>query len=35
MEAGGGHLWTFRDGLVVRYGVYRDQDEARVALEAG
>ena len=33
MEAGGGHLWTFRDGLVVRYEVYRDPDEARAALE--
>ena len=34
MEAGGAHLWTFRDGLVVRYEVYRDRDEARAALEA-
>jgi ketosteroid isomerase-like protein len=33
MEASGGHLWTFRDGLVVHYGVYRDRDEARRALE--
>ena len=34
MEAGGAHLWTFRNGLVVRYEVYRDRDEARAALEA-
>jgi ketosteroid isomerase-like protein len=32
MEASGAHLWTFRDGLVVNYGVYRDRDEARAAL---
>jgi ketosteroid isomerase-like protein len=31
----GAHLWTFRDGLVVRYEVYRDREEARAALEAG
>jgi ketosteroid isomerase-like protein len=35
IEAEGAHLWTFRDGLVVHYGVYRDRDEARAALEAG
>jgi ketosteroid isomerase-like protein len=35
MEAEGAHLWTFRDGLVTRYEVYRDRDEARAALEAG
>jgi ketosteroid isomerase-like protein len=33
MEAGGGHLFTFRDGLIVRYEVYRDRDGARAALE--
>ncbi len=33
VEAEGAHLWTFRDGLVVHYGVYRDRDEARAALE--
>ena len=32
MEAGGAHLWTFRDGLVVRFDVYRDREEARAAL---
>jgi len=35
MEASGAHLWTFRDGLVVRFEVYRDREEARTALEAG
>jgi ketosteroid isomerase-like protein len=35
VESPGAHLWTFRDGLVVHYGVYRDRDEARAALEAG
>jgi ketosteroid isomerase-like protein len=35
MEASGAHLWTFRKGLVVRFDVYRDRDEARSALEAG
>jgi ketosteroid isomerase-like protein len=35
MEAIGAHLWTFRDGLVVHYGVYRDRDEARAALGSG
>jgi ketosteroid isomerase-like protein len=35
MEASGAHLWTFRDGLVVHYAVYRDRDEARAALETG
>ena len=34
IEGEGAHLWTFRDGLVVHYGVYRDRGEARVALEA-
>jgi ketosteroid isomerase-like protein len=33
IDAEGAHLWTFRDGLVVDYGVYRDRDEARVALQ--
>ena len=32
MEADGAHLWTFRDGLVVRFEVYRDRDEAQAAL---
>jgi ketosteroid isomerase-like protein len=35
MEAPGAHLWTFRNGLVVHYGVYRDRDEARAALKEG
>jgi hypothetical protein len=34
VEAGGAHLWWFRDGLVIRLKVYRDRDEARAALEA-
>jgi ketosteroid isomerase-like protein len=29
----GAHLWTFRDGQVVRYDTYRDRDDARSALE--
>jgi ketosteroid isomerase-like protein len=33
LEANGAHLWTFRDGRVVHFGVYRDRDEARVALD--
>jgi ketosteroid isomerase-like protein len=32
MEAEGAHLWAFRDGLAVRFDVYRDRDEARAAL---
>ena len=32
MEAEGAHLWTFREGLVVRFDVYRDRAEARKAL---
>ena len=35
MDAGGAHIWTFRDGLVIRFEVYRDRDEARGALDAG
>ena len=35
IEGSGAHLWTFRDGLVVRYEVYRDRDEARAALGVG
>ena len=35
LEARGAHLWTFREGLVVRLEVYRDRDEARAALERG
>jgi ketosteroid isomerase-like protein len=34
MEAGGAHIWTFRDGRAVRFDVYRDRDEARAALQA-
>jgi ketosteroid isomerase-like protein len=33
MEASGAHLWTFRGGLVSRFDVYRDRDEARAALD--
>ena len=33
IEAEGAHLWTFRDGLVAHYGVYRHRDEARAAIE--
>lgn len=32
MEASGAHLWEFRDGLAIRFDVYRDRDEARAAL---
>ena len=35
MEASGAHLWTFRGGLVIRYEIYRDRDQARAALEPG
>jgi ketosteroid isomerase-like protein len=35
LEAGGAHIWTFREGLVVRIEVYRDRDDARAAFEAG
>jgi ketosteroid isomerase-like protein len=35
IEGEGAHLWTFRDGLVVDYLVYRDRDAAREALERG
>jgi ketosteroid isomerase-like protein len=31
----GAHLWTFREGQVVRYDTYRDRDEARATLEGG
>jgi ketosteroid isomerase-like protein len=31
----GAHLWTFREGKVVRYETFRDREEARAALEAG
>ncbi len=34
MEASGAHLWTFRAGLVVRFDVYRDREDARAALES-
>jgi ketosteroid isomerase-like protein len=34
MDAGGAHIWTFRDGLVIRFEVYRDRDQARAAVEA-
>jgi ketosteroid isomerase-like protein len=33
VEGAGAHLWTFRDGLAVRFDVYRDRDEAKAALE--
>jgi ketosteroid isomerase-like protein len=32
MEAEGAHLWTFRDGCVISFDVYRHRDEARTAL---
>jgi ketosteroid isomerase-like protein len=32
IESPGAHLWTFSEGLVVHYGVYRNRDEARAAL---
>jgi ketosteroid isomerase-like protein len=35
MEAMGAHIWTFRDGLAVRFDVYRDRDEAQAAFDAG
>ncbi len=35
VESPGAHLWTFSNGLVVHYRVYRDREEARAALEAG
>jgi ketosteroid isomerase-like protein len=34
MDAGGAHIWTFREGLIIRFEVYRDRDEARAALDA-
>jgi ketosteroid isomerase-like protein len=34
MQAEGAHLWTFRDGLAIRFDVYRDREEARAALQA-
>ena len=34
MDAGGAHIWEFRDGLAVRFEIYRDRSEARAALEA-
>jgi ketosteroid isomerase-like protein len=33
MEAEGAHIWSFREGLVIRFEVYRDRDEARAALD--
>ena len=35
IEASGAHLWTFRDGLAVRFDTYRDAEEARAALKGG
>jgi ketosteroid isomerase-like protein len=35
IEGRGAHLWTFREGLVVRHETYRDRDDARAALERG
>lgn len=31
IEGRGAHLWTFRDGLAVRFDTYRDRDQARAA----
>jgi len=33
-ESRGAHLWTFRDGRVIRFETYRDRGEARDALPA-
>jgi ketosteroid isomerase-like protein len=33
MEAEGAHIWTLREGLAVRWDVYRDRDEARAAMK--
>ncbi|HEX6586392.1 MAG TPA: nuclear transport factor 2 family protein [Solirubrobacterales bacterium] len=35
IEGRGAHLWSFRDGLAIRFDTYRDRDEARAALERG
>jgi ketosteroid isomerase-like protein len=35
VEGEGAHLWTFRDGLAVRFDVYRDRDQARAVLGRG
>jgi ketosteroid isomerase-like protein len=35
MEAEGAHLWTFRDGVAVRFETYRDREEARADLRTG
>jgi ketosteroid isomerase-like protein len=35
VEGRGAHLWTFRQGVAVRFDAYRDRDEARAALERG
>jgi ketosteroid isomerase-like protein len=35
IEGRGAHLWTFREGLIVRQDTYRDRDEARAALGQG
>jgi ketosteroid isomerase-like protein len=32
VEMEGAHLWTFREGRVLRFDVYRDRDQARAAL---
>jgi ketosteroid isomerase-like protein len=32
IEGRGAHLWTFREGLAVRFDTYRDRDQARAAL---
>jgi ketosteroid isomerase-like protein len=35
IEGRGAHLWTFREGLAVRFDTYRDRDQARAALGGG
>ena len=35
IEGRGAHLWSFREGLVVRHETYRDRAEARAALVTG
>jgi len=32
MESEGAHLWTFRDGRVARFDVYRDREQAQAAV---
>jgi ketosteroid isomerase-like protein len=35
IEGRGAHLWSFREGLAVRFDTYRDRDQARAALGGG